>query len=284
MHFNFHLSGDESPEQLRKVANAVLALGGETPAKQVAQLTVSVDVDTSRATEALDKLAAHPAADAPDDLDKLQNAIDNFVVADRMAQCTTENEDGSVTAAIPPRSPIVPLVDPKRYPTEAGLTVAPSDTLDANGLPWDDRIHSSSRARNADGSWRMKRGVQEHLVKEVEHELRALTNGNFSTDPELDSALQKDAMMLEAMGGDPGPTLQQAGLLPPAPPIPPPPPVTEPTPITYANVVNLIMSKNWPTEVWWPVIGESLPAFAATCQKNPAAAGEVYDKLQKLEG
>lgn len=55
--------------------------------------------------------------------------------------------------------------------------------LDAAGLPWDDRIHSGSRAKNADGTWRQKRGVNDvDFVKRVEVELRqrvtpALTGG-----------------------------------------------------------------------------------------------------------
>lgn len=40
--------------------------------------------------------------------------------------------------------------------------------LDSNGREWDERIHSSSRAVNADGSWRYKRGVDKALVLAVE--------------------------------------------------------------------------------------------------------------------
>jgi hypothetical protein len=47
-------------------------------------------------------------------------------------------------------------------------------TFDKNGLPWDERIHASSKAFNADGSWRQKRGVIKELVPSVESELRAV--------------------------------------------------------------------------------------------------------------
>lgn len=43
---------------------------------------------------------------------------------------------------------------------------------DSQGLPWDERIHSSSRAINADGSWRQKRGVSELIVGQVTAELQ----------------------------------------------------------------------------------------------------------------
>lgn len=46
--------------------------------------------------------------------------------------------------------------------------------LDKDGLPWDERIHSSNRAINADGSWRTKRGVDKTLLATVESELKAL--------------------------------------------------------------------------------------------------------------
>lgn len=45
--------------------------------------------------------------------------------------------------------------------------------LDAAGLPWDARIHSESRARIADNTWRRKRGVDQVVVDLVTSELRA---------------------------------------------------------------------------------------------------------------
>lgn len=44
-------------------------------------------------------------------------------------------------------------------------------SLDANGRPWDARIHSTPAKQNADGTWRAKRGVTAELVAEVEAEL-----------------------------------------------------------------------------------------------------------------
>jgi len=65
---------------------------------------------------------------------------------------------------------------------------APDDTppeVDASGLPWDERIHAGSKARNKDGTWRLKPGVdRETLVPSVEAELRAVTPaGVFSAAP-----------------------------------------------------------------------------------------------------
>jgi hypothetical protein len=50
--------------------------------------------------------------------------------------------------------------------------------LDKNGLFWDERIHSSSKDKNADGTWRKKRGVEKTLgaegIAKVEAEIRAV--------------------------------------------------------------------------------------------------------------
>jgi hypothetical protein len=45
-------------------------------------------------------------------------------------------------------------------------------TLDKEGLPWDARIHASSRTQNADGTWRLKRGLQKDHLDKVTAELR----------------------------------------------------------------------------------------------------------------
>ena len=65
--------------------------------------------------------------------------------------------------------------DPAPVPTQpAAVTVPPSGgvTLDKDGLPWDVRIHASSRAQNADGTWRLKRGLADDFKNKVIAELR----------------------------------------------------------------------------------------------------------------
>lgn len=51
----------------------------------------------------------------------------------------------------------------------AAESVAP--TIDARGLPWDIRIHASSKALTKDGTWRYKRGVEQAEINSVEQEL-----------------------------------------------------------------------------------------------------------------
>lgn len=59
-----------------------------------------------------------------------------------------------------------------------GQPIAPTTTpgnieLDAAGLPWDERIHSSNHQRTEKGVWRAKRNVDPSLKSKVEAELRA---------------------------------------------------------------------------------------------------------------
>lgn len=58
-----------------------------------------------------------------------------------------------------------------------------SEGLDAKGLPWDGRIHSSSKNKNSDGSWRYLRGVDKDLIGIVEAELRQLTSNDAPPPP-----------------------------------------------------------------------------------------------------
>jgi len=54
-------------------------------------------------------------------------------------------------------------------------TQAPEPTLagfDAQGLPWDERIHSSSKKFTREGNWARRRNVADDVVAQVESELQ----------------------------------------------------------------------------------------------------------------
>lgn len=94
-----------------------------------------------------------------------------------------------------------------------------SGALDKNGLPWDGRIHSSSKNMNADGTWRYLRGGDVDLRAAVEAELREKL-ANTETPP---------APPVTENGSDvpPPPPPPAPAAAADAPP-PPPPPVVEP--------------------------------------------------------
>lgn len=114
---------------------------------------------------------------------------------------------GVPTPPIASSPPAATVPVPGAAPSEpAALTTpAPGVEVDARGLPWDPRIHSSGRAKVAAGTWKGKRNVDPAVIAAVETELRA--------------AMAAPARVFAA------PTLPPAGIpLPPgAAPIPLPP-------------------------------------------------------------
>lgn len=126
-------------------------------------------------------------------------------------------------------SPHVQVVEPATNPfallTPVAAPVIPASAeLDAQGFPWDKRIHSSSRAKVANGNWRYARNLEGSVIQAVEAELRAVQNaGRASTHGS--EALDADATKLNAVFGQgaAGATLADVGVAAPSPAVPLPP-------------------------------------------------------------
>lgn len=54
---------------------------------------------------------------------------------------------------------------------ETSNVVPLTGELDSEGLPWDSRIHSNTKNKNSDGTWRNLRGVDKELLNKVRYEL-----------------------------------------------------------------------------------------------------------------
>lgn len=106
-----------------------------------------------------------------------------------------------------PPAPPVPMPPAPPAPAPAGSLAADVE-LDARGLPWDERIHSTSKGRNGDGTWRARRNMGDERkaqVPGIEAELRAsLGQGHLAT---AETA---------------APAASASPLPPPAPPVPAP--------------------------------------------------------------
>jgi hypothetical protein len=90
---------------------------------------------------------------------------------------------GSAAVPSPATAPEGSAPSPDRRASLVNAPVAQSLShagvdLDKTGLYWDERIHSSSKDKNADGTWRKKRGVEKTLgadgIAKVEAEIRAV--------------------------------------------------------------------------------------------------------------
>ncbi len=96
--------------------------------------------------------------------------------------------------------------------------------LDKHGFPWDHRIHSESKTKVADGSWRKKRGCDPVLVAEVEAQLKQV----MPTGAPLAEVFAPAFIPTTPVGNDVIPFDNQTAV--PAPPAPvsttPPPPAS----------------------------------------------------------
>jgi hypothetical protein len=70
---------------------------------------------------------------------------------------------------VPPAPPTASTGAPVAPPT---ASPAPGVELDTRGLPWDTRIHSRTKSKNAQGEWKNSRGIDPHLLARIERELR----------------------------------------------------------------------------------------------------------------
>lgn len=75
------------------------------------------------------------------------------------------------SVASPPMMPQPIVSSDEEDDNDAPNAAAPD--VDSNGLPWDERIHSGTKALTSTGAWKKRRGVAATTVTAVEAELRA---------------------------------------------------------------------------------------------------------------
>lgn len=167
--------------------------------------------------EALEKIAdvfdGKPAALDPC---KCVNPSGVSRMSDHAAHEEKVEEETGKEDTTPPAAPASP--PPPPAPPAAGTAPpAPQETtdgpeLDAEGLPWDSRIHASTRTRNKDETWRLLRGVDQGLVDQVKAELKAAMSAPVPASP-------------------------------PAAPAETPPPSDDQPPVSFAGFVQAITKK-----------------------------------------
>lgn len=170
-------------------------------------------IDTSEATAAVERLRAAT--------EEMQQAAPQMV---------NEPEIDTTTQQVEPLA--APMGDDEEQ--------APS-TTDSTGTPWDERIHSTSKALNADGTWRLRRKPKDMdeaewaaLIESVKGELHTQTP--VMTDEEVKAF--DDVEPPVTPPGDDFHTDEQtvAGI----PPLPVPPPVVVAPPVTEWDFPRLM--------------------------------------------
>ena len=92
----------------------------------------------------------------------------------------TGADHAALVAPVEQAAPVEPIPYPEQVaarmesaPTAPVAPVEQPVNIDTNGLPWDARIHASTKTTNADGSWRNRRGVDKELIAQIEAELKS---------------------------------------------------------------------------------------------------------------
>jgi len=94
-------------------------------------------------------------------------------------------QTGSVGGVPTPPAPAAPVPD---VPSVPAAPAAPVSDLDADGLPWDERIHSSGKSRTAKGVWTKRKGVDNATYASVSVELRNRVAGTAGATPVVPAA------------------------------------------------------------------------------------------------
>lgn len=217
------------------------------------------------------------------------------VPADLLEASGDANISGVSTAAQLPGAVPPPVV------TAAPLTVPPMPTLagddddegeddgtsvageiDANGYPWDARIHAKSKGKNSDGTWRMKRNVAEATVAAVQAEFAArgpaplmpvpLTAAPMPT--QMPPMPEMPPVGLPPLAAAPAPVVAPAPVMPPvvAPqpaPAPAPAPVAAPTALDFGSFMSHLTTKMQTGEITMEYLQGKIAAFNAAWAGQP---------------
>lgn len=107
------------------------------------------------------EVKTRPVTPSPDESDDADDGV--------------EESYEQMTFQQPAFSPTQTTVVPVHPPVQDASGELTTTQLDSEGLPWDKRIHSSSKALNKDGTWRLRKNIKQELVEQVVAELRAKT-------------------------------------------------------------------------------------------------------------
>lgn len=232
-----------------------LAHGAE-PRKTIGEMTYKLNIDTTEATAALERL--QPATE--EDMKRMRETCEIDTTPQQVESLSVSMGDNESPEEFLQRyDESEPVHDDEQAPP----------TTDSTGTPWDERIHSTSKALNADGTWRLRRKPKDMdeaewaaLIESVKGELSGNTvakdvqdeimlqkwdelEHHMSIEPtreEVDELIEASNKMLEPPVTPPGDdyhtdtdvvTEQTVAGIPPLP-VPPPVVVAPPVPVQAA--------------------------------------------------
>jgi hypothetical protein len=149
-------------------------------------------------------------------------------------------------------------------PVNLALTNGSAVKLDTDGLPWDERIHSSNRKLASNGKWWAKRGVDDQTRLKVEAELRAVLGPLTSVEGSVDPTRA------------PVPPPTPAPIAGTPPPPPPPPVRTEPPFPLFVKALNLHNNDKTKTRIETLTINEAIAAMGIAPAVLPTMAQQQH--------
>lgn len=228
MSLHIEINGECSPQEWEALAAFVAVMRGTTALTPISAPASEPDPIPAGASVAI--VPPPPPSSPPPPPSSPASVADALIEAEekRVAAAST----GAAAPTPPP---------PPSAPAAGGVET------DNRGLPWDARIHASTKVKNNDGTWRNKRGVEKALVEQVEAELRQVMAAPAAAAPmPSGDAPDTDDDDTAAPVAPPPP----AGDVPVPPAPPPPPPVEDaaapaPAPDTtaFTNMMRMVVSK-----------------------------------------
>lgn len=149
---------------LRAMAKALeeiaVARGAAKQPKQIGELNFKINVDTTQPTAALEEMSKHIEKDTTSDQFESLGVSDGLV--SQLVKTESANNEQQNKGYVQ---------------TEEGqFNLSTGAQVDSTGTPWDERIHSASKALNADGTWRLRRKSADKTPEEWTEYVEQVSN------------------------------------------------------------------------------------------------------------
>jgi hypothetical protein len=218
MEIHLHIYAETPQRQLRAMRSLIDGLLIED--KQVAaskQSALEIKLDTATAQEVFKK-SEEKAPSLGYNIDAVEPVVEDEPKEPEVAEVAVTH---------------TPLPAPV-----AANTPADAVGVDAENLPWDERIHSSNGQKNKDGTWRGRRGVSPIVLEQVRTELFARIAGQ----PSVSVPPAPPAAVVVPPAPPAPPVTVVAPPPPPAVAVPPAPPSVTTGPVAFTDVIQAITS------------------------------------------
>lgn len=175
-----------------------LAHGAEPRKTTAGELSYKLNIDTTDATAALERLRT-TAEEFQPEVDTTAQQVESLTVPGATHVMTEQTLVGEP----------VPVGDGNFSQGYIATVEEIADPVDSTGTPWDERIHSTSKALNADGTWRLRRKPADKTpeewtayVKWVEEDVHLVMSLQGETD-EDDDKYSSDGLIVSVASASP---------------------------------------------------------------------------------